>query len=71
MRNMKLYNRSSSNCFQNLIPYFSMIFLMTFRRSMVIALRWTERTYYDRLLIDNRNNLKKTWSVIKVVVNKK
>ena len=34
-------------------------------------LRRTERTYYDRLLIDNKNNLKKTWSIIKDVINKK
>ena len=34
-------------------------------------LRRTERTYYDTLLIDNRNNLKKTWSIIKDVINKK
>ena len=34
-------------------------------------LRRTECTYYDRLLIDNKNNLKKTWSIIKDVINKK
>ena len=34
-------------------------------------LRRTEHTYYDRLLIDNRNNLKKTLYIIKDVINKK
>ena len=42
-----------------------------YRNMLTGLLRWTERTCYDRLLIDNINNLKKTWSVIKVVVNKK
>ena len=28
-------------------------------------------TYYDKLLLDNRNNVKKTWSTIKYVINKK
>ena len=34
-------------------------------------LRRTERTYYQRLLIDNIKNLKKTWSIINDVINKK
>ena len=34
-------------------------------------LRRTERTSCDRLLIINKNNLKKTWSIIKDVINKK
>ena len=34
-------------------------------------LRRTERTYYNRMLIDNKNNLKKTCSIIKDVINKK
>ena len=42
-----------------------------YRNMLTRLLRRTERTYYDRLLIDNNNNLKKTWSIIKDVINKK
>ena len=42
-----------------------------YRNMLTRLLRRTERTYYDRLLIDNRNNLKKTWFIIKDVINKK
>ena len=28
-----------------------------------------ERLHYDKLLVDNKNNLKKTWSIIKDVIN--
>ena len=37
---------------------------------LIILLRRIERTYYDRLLIDNRN-MKKTWAIIKDVINTK
>ena len=40
-------------------------FYKEYRNMLTRLLRQTERTYYDRLLIDNRNNLKKTWSFIK------
>ena len=42
-----------------------------YRNMLTRLLRRTERTYYDRLLIDNKNNLKKTWYIIKDVINKK
>ena len=42
-----------------------------YRNMLTRLLRRTERTYYDRLLIDNKNNLKKIWSIIKDVINKK
>ena len=42
-----------------------------YRNMLTRSLRRTERTYYDILLIDNKNNLKKTWSIIKDVINKK
>ena len=39
-----------------------------YRNMLTRLLRRTERTYYDRLLIDNGNNLKKTWSIIKDII---
>ena len=43
-----------------------------YRNMLTRLLRRTERTYYDRLLIDNIDNLKKTWSIIiNDVINEK
>ena len=42
-----------------------------YRNNLTRLLRRTERTYYDILLIDNRNNLKKTWSIIKDIIKEK
>ena len=42
-----------------------------YRNMLTRLLRRTERTYYDKLLIDDTNNMKKTWSIVKDVINKK
>ena len=47
-------------------------FYKEYRNMLTRLLRRTERTYYDRLLIDNIDNLKKTWSIIiNDVINEK
>ena len=42
-----------------------------YRNKLNSLLRKTERDHYDVLFTQNKNNLKKSWSIIKEVINKK
>ena len=43
----------------------------TYKRQLSRLMKITERDYYNNLITDNRNNMRKIWSVIKDVINKK
>ena len=40
------------------------------RNSVTYAIRKEEKMYYQNILAENKNNLKKTWQIIKSVINK-
>jgi hypothetical protein len=42
-----------------------------YRNKLNQLLRYAERCHYQELIINNKNNLKKTWSAIKEIINKK
>ena len=42
-----------------------------FRSNLNKILRKSERDHYDNLLSENKINLKKMWSVIKEIINKR
>ena len=41
-----------------------------FRNKTTALLRITEKQYYQEQIIENKNNLRKTWVIIKQVINK-
>ena len=41
-----------------------------FRNKITALLRITEKQYYQEQIIENKNNLRKTWVIIKQVINK-
>ena len=41
-----------------------------FRNKTTALLRITEKQYYQQQIIENKNNLRKTWVIIKQVINK-
>ena len=42
-----------------------------YRNKLNSLLRKTERLHYDQLFVKNKNNLKKSWAIIKQVINKR
>ena len=40
-----------------------------FRDKTTAVLRITEKQYYQEQIIENKNNLRKTWDIIKQVIN--
>jgi hypothetical protein len=50
---------------ENLVNY------KTYKRNLSKLMKITERQYYNNLIIDNKYNMRKIWSVIKDVINKK
>ena len=42
-----------------------------YRNKLLSLLRKTERNYLNRLINDNKTNLKKKWSILKEIINKK
>ena len=43
----------------------------TYKNALTTELRNTEKQYYQENLLKNKNNLKKTWSIIKSVISRK
>ena len=60
----KLYIRSRTPTFVNIKQY------KEYRHLLNKLLRKTKRNYYDFLLYQNNNNLRKSWSIIKSIINK-
>ena len=43
----------------------------TYKRILQNSLRRAEKTYYDNVFAENKNNLTKSWKIIKTVINKR
>ena len=48
---------------------FNKITYTQYKNKLITILRKTEKEYYKCLLETNKNNLKKTWSIIRSVIN--
>jgi len=51
-----------SPCFQNVYN--------TYRNKLTSLLRKTEKDHYEKLIEENKNNLRRSWQIIKSVINK-
>ena len=41
-----------------------------YKNKLISILKFEEKNFYQRQIIDNKNNLRKVWAIIKQVINK-
>ena len=49
----------------------NLVYYKTYKRHLSKLMKTAEREYYNNIILDNKNNTRKIWSVIKDVINKK